>query len=93
MDVLSDGEYVIGHPQEGAQPPYQRVRALTLIQEVLEGLSDQIVPQRWTEEATRLPPMGRLVVILGAAHTANYSAPMELAHVVRTFLSDGRQGA
>ena len=57
---------------------------------VVRGSRDQIVPQRWAEEAARLLPMGRLVVIPGAAHTANYSAPMELAHVTRAFLSEGR---
>ncbi len=44
------------------------------------------MPQRRAEEATRLLPEARLVVIPGAAHTVNYSAPLELARVVRPFL-------
>ncbi|MDQ3793271.1 MAG: alpha/beta hydrolase [Actinomycetota bacterium] len=39
---------------------------------VVRGSRDPIVPQRWAEEAASLLPMGRLAVIPGAAHTANY---------------------
>jgi 2-hydroxy-6-oxonona-2,4-dienedioate hydrolase len=53
---------------------------------VVRGTRDTIVPQRWAEEATALLPNGRLVVIPGAAHTINYSAPLELARVTRAFL-------
>jgi pimeloyl-ACP methyl ester carboxylesterase len=59
-----------------------RVRVPTL---VVRGSQDTIVPQRWTEEAVRLLPQGRLVVIPGAGHTVNYNSPVELARVVRTF--------
>lgn len=59
------------------------VRAPTL---VVRGERDSIVPQRWAEEATRLLPCGRLVVIPGVAHTINYSAPREFARVIRAFL-------
>lgn len=58
---------------------------------VVRGSRDLIVPQRWAEEAIGLLPMGRLVVIPGAAHTANYGAPLELARVIRAFLNEGRQ--
>jgi 2-hydroxy-6-oxonona-2,4-dienedioate hydrolase len=54
---------------------------------VVRGGRDPIVPQRWAEEATRLLPRGRLIVIPGAAHTVNYNSPLELARVVRPFLS------
>lgn len=60
-----------------------RVRVPTL---VVRGSRDPVVPQRWAEEATRLLPMGRLVVIPGWGHTLNYSAPLELVRVVRPFL-------
>ena len=53
---------------------------------VVRGEKDTIVPQRWAEEATRLLPSGRLVVIPGVAHTINYSAPREFTRVIRTFL-------
>ena len=63
--------------------PHMRVPTL-----VIRGSRDPIVPQRWAEEATRLLPMGRLVVIPGSAHTVNYSSPLELARVVLPFLSE-----
>jgi 2-hydroxy-6-oxonona-2,4-dienedioate hydrolase len=61
-----------------------RMRVPTL---VVRGGRDSIVPQRWAEEATRLLPMGRLVVIPGAGHAVNYNSPAELARVVRPFLT------
>ena len=63
--------------------PQVRVPAL-----VVRGSRDPIVPQGWAEEATRLLPMGRLVVIPRAPHTVVYSAPLELSRVVLPFLSD-----
>lgn len=62
-----------------------RVQVPTL---VVRGARDPIVPQRWAEEATRLLPMGRLVVIPGAPHAVNYSSPLELVRVVRPFLEE-----
>ncbi len=64
-----------------------RVRVPTL---VVRGSRDPIVPQRWAEEAAGLLPKGRLAVVRGAAHTANYAAPSEFARVIRAFLDDGR---
>ena len=55
---------------------------------VVRGEHDPIVSQRWTEEVTRLLPLGRLVIIPGAAHTVNYSKPAELVRVIRPFLYD-----
>lgn len=54
---------------------------------VVRGSRDPIVPQRWAEEAADLLPHGRLVVVPGAAHTMNYSAPAELARTVLPFLA------
>jgi len=65
----------------------RRVRVPTL---VVRGSRDPIVPQRWAEEIVRLLPNGRLVVIPGAAHTANYSTPRALVRLVRAFLRDER---
>jgi pimeloyl-ACP methyl ester carboxylesterase len=61
-----------------------RIVAPTL---VVRGTRDAIVPQRWAEEAARLLPNGRLVVIAGAAHTINYSQPAWLTDVVLPFLA------
>jgi 2-hydroxy-6-oxonona-2,4-dienedioate hydrolase len=68
--------------------PHIRVPAL-----VVRGSKDPIVPQRWAEEAARLLPMGRLVVVPGAPHTLVYDAPSELARVVRPFLSGYQERA
>lgn len=53
---------------------------------VVRGSRDPIVPQRWAEEATRLLPSGRLVVVPGAYHTVNFSSPLELVRVMVPFL-------
>lgn len=66
-----------------------RVRAPAL---VVRGSRDPICPQRWAEEAVRLLPEGRLVVLDGAAHTANFGAPAEFADLIRDFLERGRGG-
>ena len=63
-----------------------RVTAPTL---VVRGSRDAIVPQRWAEEATRLLPHGRLVVLVGAAHTINYSQPARLVAAIWPFLTEG----
>ena len=63
--------------------PRVRVPAL-----VVRGSMDPIVPQRWAEEAARLLPEGRLVVIPGMPHTLVYDAPRELASVILPFLSE-----
>lgn len=54
---------------------------------VVHGSYDTIVPQRWAEEAARLLPQGRLVVIPRAAHDVNYNSPVELTRVVRAFMN------
>ena len=64
--------------------PRVRVPAL-----VLHGSRDRISPGGWAEQVARLLPDGRLVVLPGAAHAANYSAPAEFARAVRSFLADG----
>ena len=62
-----------------------RIAAPTL---VVRGTYDLIVSQRWAEEATRLLPRGRLVVMEGAAHTINYSQPAWLTDVIWPFLTN-----
>ena len=64
--------------------PKMRVPAL-----VVHGLRDRISPQSWAEEVACLLPDGRLVVLPGAAHAANYSASAEFARAVRSFLTGG----
>jgi pimeloyl-ACP methyl ester carboxylesterase len=55
---------------------------------VVRGSIDPIVSPRWAEEATRLLPRGRLVVIPGGAHALNLDSPVELARAVRPFLRE-----
>ena len=68
--------------------PYMRVPTL-----VVCGSRDPIAPQRWAKEATELLPMGRLSVIPGAAHAANYGWAAEFARIIREFLDDGEHPA
>jgi 2-hydroxy-6-oxonona-2,4-dienedioate hydrolase len=77
--------YALQDPIEKKLP---RVHVPTL---VVRGSRDPIVPQRWAEEATRLLPMGRLVVIPDAPHTIIYNCPSELVRVVRPFLDEDRR--
>lgn len=64
--------------------PMVRVPAL-----VVHGSRDRISPQGWAGEVARLLPEGRLVVLPGAPHAANYSAPAAFARAVRSFLAEG----
>jgi 2-hydroxy-6-oxonona-2,4-dienedioate hydrolase len=61
------------------------MRAKTL---VVRGERDPIVPQDWMEDASRLLPDARLVVIARAAHAVNYNAPDALVREVLQFLNE-----
>lgn len=62
-----------------------KVRVPTL---VVRGSKDPIAPADWCAEMVRLLPRGRLVVLDGVHHVANYTHPAELVRVVRAFLND-----
>jgi pimeloyl-ACP methyl ester carboxylesterase len=66
--------------------PRLRVPAL-----VVRGSRDPICPQRWAEEVVQILPKGRLVVLPGAAHAANFGAPTELVGAIREFLEEGKE--
>jgi 2-hydroxy-6-oxonona-2,4-dienedioate hydrolase len=68
-------------------PIEQKLRLIRAETLVVRGSRDAIVPQAWADEAARLLPNGRLVVIDGAAHTINYSQPDRLVEVVWPFLT------
>jgi pimeloyl-ACP methyl ester carboxylesterase len=55
---------------------------------IVRGSRDPIVPQRWAEDAARLLPRGRLVVVPDAAHTMTFTSPDALADVVRAFIAE-----
>jgi pimeloyl-ACP methyl ester carboxylesterase len=56
---------------------------------VVHASRDAVSPRRWAEEVARLLPRGRLVVVPGAAHAANFSAPEEYVRAIRPFLDGG----
>lgn len=69
--------------QEPVRERLARMPAPTL---VVRGEHDTIAPQRRVEEAARLLPEGKLVVLPGAAHAANFDASHALAAVVRNWI-------
>src|SRR5829696_2830161 len=54
---------------------------------VVRGGRDPIVPRTWAEEVVRGLPNARLVEVPGVGHTVNWSAPKELARIVRPLLA------
>jgi pimeloyl-ACP methyl ester carboxylesterase len=60
---------------------------------VLHGSRDPVSPQQWAEEAARLLPRGKLVVVEGGTHTMNYTYPAEFAAAVRPFLEESDAAA
>jgi 2-hydroxy-6-oxonona-2,4-dienedioate hydrolase len=79
--LLKTFRYALEDPIEEKLPS---VRAPAL---VVRGSWDPIVTQRWAEEVADLLPMGRLAVIPDGPHTLIYNRPLDLARVVREFLS------
>lgn len=61
-----------------------RIQAPTL---VVRGSRDPIAPQRWIEEMCAALPRGRLAVIPGGTHAANYTAADALCRIANDFLS------
>lgn len=91
-DLLSAGVRVAVHTfryalRDHVEEKLPHVQTPALI---VRGSRDPICPQRWAEQAARLLPQGRLIVIPGAAHVMNYGAPSELAQTTRKFLDEGR---
>jgi 2-hydroxy-6-oxonona-2,4-dienedioate hydrolase len=58
---------------------------------VVRGSRDPICSQRWAEEIVQILPDGRLVILPGASHAANFGAPAELGGVIRGFLEEGKE--
>jgi pimeloyl-ACP methyl ester carboxylesterase len=56
---------------------------------VVGGEDDPIVPPAWVETVAALLPNGRAIVIPGAPHAINYSAPGDLARIIRVFVASG----
>ncbi len=64
----------------------EKLSHITVPTLVVRGSRDPIVPQRWAEEVSELLPRGRLVVLPGAAHAANYSASEGFVRAIGPFL-------
>jgi pimeloyl-ACP methyl ester carboxylesterase len=79
--LLKTFRYALEDPIEEMLPDV-RVPAL-----VVRGSWDPVVTQRWAEEVADLLPMGRLAVIPDGPHTLVHNRPLDLARVVREFLS------
>jgi pimeloyl-ACP methyl ester carboxylesterase len=69
-----------------ADPIEHKLRHLHVPTIVARGSNDPTVPRAWAQEVVDLLPDGRLAEVPGAGHTLNYSAPGELAEIVRTLL-------
>ena len=65
----------------------RRLPRVTVPTLIVRGGRDPLVPQRWAKEATRLLPLGHLVVLPGAGHVAHYNAPDAFVAAVRAFLA------
>jgi pimeloyl-ACP methyl ester carboxylesterase len=68
-------------------PVEHKLRHLRVPTVVVRGSRDPTVPRAWAEEVVALLPDGRLAEVPGAGHTLNYSAPDELATIVRPLLA------
>ncbi|HET9927189.1 MAG TPA: alpha/beta hydrolase, partial [Rubrobacter sp.] len=79
--LLKTFQYALDDPIEEKLPG---VRAPAL---VVRGSWDPVVSQRWVEDVADLLPTGRLVVIPDGPHTLVHNRPLDLARVVREFLS------
>jgi pimeloyl-ACP methyl ester carboxylesterase len=71
------------------EPVRERLARMPVPALVVRGEHDSIAPQRWAEEAARLLPDGRLVVIPKSAHATNYDASHALAAVTARFIDEG----
>lgn len=67
-------------------PVEEKLPRITVPALVLRGAHDYIVPQGWAEEVARNLRTPGLLVVPGAGHALNYSAPDELLCRVRPFL-------
>jgi 2-hydroxy-6-oxonona-2,4-dienedioate hydrolase len=64
-----------------------RVMAICLL---VRGSNDPVAPQTWVENMTAKLPSARMAVIENAGHAVNYSAAIEFAALVQTFIDEPR---
>jgi pimeloyl-ACP methyl ester carboxylesterase len=56
---------------------------------VIGGGRDPIVTSRWVRQMASRLPRARAIIIEGAPHALNYSAPRAVARIIRTAFQDG----
>ena len=69
-----------------ADPVEQKLPLIQAPCLIVRGDRDTLAPQRWVEEMGCLIPDSRVAVIAGGTHAANFSAPDQLAQLVREFV-------
>lgn len=70
-----------------ADPVERKLHHVQVPAVVVRGGRDPIVPRAWAREVVQGLPYGRLAEVPGAGHTLNWSAPQELARLVRPLLT------
>ncbi len=71
-------------------PVERKLRHVQVPAVVVRGGRDPIVPRAWAEEVVAGLPDARLAEVPGVGHTLNWSAPAELARLVRPLLAEVR---
>jgi pimeloyl-ACP methyl ester carboxylesterase len=73
-------------------PIERKVRQVHTPAVVVRGSRDPVAPRAWAERLANLLPHGHLAEVPGAAHTLNYSAPDQLARIVRPLMPRCSEG-
>jgi pimeloyl-ACP methyl ester carboxylesterase len=73
-----------------ADPVERKLGHVEVTTIVARGGRDPIVPRAWADEVVAGLPQGRLAEVPGVGHTLNWSAPKELAALVRPLLAEVR---
>jgi 2-hydroxy-6-oxonona-2,4-dienedioate hydrolase len=79
LATMRDG---LRHPIEAVAP---RVDAPVLI---VRGSEDRIAPERWVRFLANRFPNARTATVPGSAHAVNFSAPLELTRLTRSFVEE-----
>lgn len=69
-------------------PMAEKLKMIHIPTLVSRGQHDRLVTQDWAEKVTSLLPRGRLEIIPGAAHVANYDAADAVARLAEKFFAD-----
>lgn len=71
----------------------EKLRQMPVPTLVMRGSRDPIASQQWAERMVQLLPEGSLKVISKASHATNYSAPVEVAQAIGSYIAgEGSRG-